>query len=939
MTEEKRAIKIKFPEFDNNVENQYQEEMDKLIDMNLSEATTTRTMKNITENLTKALKSKYGITDKEELKTKVNEILKAHGLAPENFDPLSFISKQVFGNLQSVNDVSIDDNANKTDTNMTGVCVESFLPYQKLAGYDYLYQTIKDLYGKDEAKKCTADMYDFSLFLNDSTKILIPYCYCIDASKIVTEGRNFGQVHSSPAHRISTYVSVLGDTIREMSFNVAGALAIGTFFMDIAHLAVYRERIPLDDLRNDKKARKSMANHFQQFIHTVNHYSRNAVESPFTNVSLFDRNKLEGLIADDNYGWYFPKKAAACEDNNIEDNKDAWKNFILDYIEELQEIYIDVFDEGDPLRGGLQFPFPVTTCNFGTTKDENGNNKLTYEDNKLLDYITKHADISRYNIYASEGSKVASCCLASTTKLLCRIDGYVKYVTAKQLFDIWDISKDEKNIEIMGDNGFVKVTNGFKIENKESILQKTTLANGLVISTTKDHPSIKIINNKLVQVKAEELSVGDFIPVSKKMSYESILGGSRELGRFVGLFGAEGQYDLRRDNKVAFSFHTEEKELHEFVESFSKNVFGATTNNKPSLKWPNATRIDVNSRSVYGLMRDFFIGSLCTDKRIRSKMFNMSEDFRLGFLEGFIEGDGHTCDNTRSDYGSIHIANKELGMDIIAVANSLNIKCSYRNGSNGNDCVINVLHNDKLKLKPLQDWRDGKGALSKSTVLNDFDDYYGIKIEKIELIKTKKNVCVYDFEVDKENHLFQIANGIITHNCRLLSDSDFLAYAGGVNSFGGSQVSLGSHRVVTINFARCAYEAESYDDFKKIVAERVARMGKILKAHKVLILKLEELGKQPWISNGWIDMTHMFSTFGCVGYVEADKILKFKFNHVDFDYMKDFLVFFNDECQKIANQENIIFNIEAIPAEGAAPKIAKVDKILFADEDGNYLYE
>ena len=584
MTEEKKAIKIKFPEFDNNVENQYQEEMEKIIDMNLSEATTTRTMKNITENLTKALKSKYGITDKEELKYKVNEILKAHGLAPENFDPLAFISKQVFGNLQSVNDVSIDDNANKTDTNMTGVCVESFLPYQKLAGYDYLYQTIKDLYGKEEAKKCTADMYDFSLFLNDSTKILLPYCYCIDASKIVTEGRNFGQVHSSPAHRISTYISVLGDTIREMSFNVAGALAIGTFFMDVAHLAIYRERIPLDDLRNDKKARKSMSNHFQQFIHTVNHYSRNAVESPFTNVSLFDRNKLEGLIAEDNYGWYFPKKAAACEDNGIEDNKDSWKNFILDYIEELQEIYIDVFDEGDPLRGGLQFPFPVTTCNFGTTKDENGKSKLTYEDNKLLDYITKHADISRYNIYASEGSKVASC-------------------------------------------------------------------------------------------------------------------------------------------------------------------------------------------------------------------------------------------------------------------------------------------------------------------------------------------------------------------CRLLSDSDFLAYAGGVNSFGGSQVSLGSHRVVTINFARCAYEAESYDDFKKIVAERVARMGKILKAHKVLILKLEELGKQPWISNGWIDTTHLFSTYGCVGYVEADKILKFKFNHVDFDYMKDFLVFFNDECRKSADKENIVFNIEAIPSEGSSPKLAKIDKLLFADEDGNYICE
>lgn len=581
MSETKKAIKIKFPEFDINDNNIYQEDMDKIIDVNLSEANTTRTLKNITETLAKSLKTKYGITDKEILKTKVNEILKLHGLGSDNFDPIAFISKQLFSN-NTINDISVDDNANKTDSNMTGICVESFLPYQKLAGYDYLYQSIKDLYGKTEAKKCSADMYDFSLALNDSTKILLPYCYCIDASKIVTEGRNFGQVHSSPAHRISTYISVLGDTIREISFNLAGAVAIGTLFMDIAHLAIYRERITLDDLKSDKKVRKMMANHFQQFIHTVNHYSRNAVESPFTNVSCFDRDKLSGLIDDDNYGWYFPKKAAIVEDNNLEDTKEAYKSFVLDYIEELQEIYIDIFDEGDPLRGGLQFPFPVTTINLGTTTID-GKRELTLKNNRLLNYISKK-DISRYNIYSSEGTKVASC-------------------------------------------------------------------------------------------------------------------------------------------------------------------------------------------------------------------------------------------------------------------------------------------------------------------------------------------------------------------CRLISDSDFLSYAGGVNSFGGSQVSLGSHRVVTIDFARCAYEANSYDDFKKIVSERVKRMGKILKAHKVLILKLESLGKQPWITNGWIDMTHMFSTFGCVGYVEAAEILKFKFNHSDFDYMKDFLVYFNDECQKVANEENIIFNIEAIPAEGMSPKLAKADKIIFADEEGYYNFE
>lgn len=585
MVNDKKPIKVTYPKFNINEENPYQEEMDKLIDKGLSQAGVTRTRKNIIECLTKSLKSKYGITDKETLKTKVEDILKLHGLSEENFDPLAVISNLTFGNLQTVNDVSVDANANKTSTNMEGICAEANLAFKKLVGYDYLYQTLKELYGKAEAKKCCASMYDMSLFLHDATNILKPYCYCIDASKLVIEGRDFGQVHSGPAHRVSTYVTTLGDTIREISFNIAGACAIGTFFLDIANLAIYKERITLDDLQNDRKVRKAMANHMQQFIYTVNHYSRNAVESPFTNISLFDREKLRGLISEDNYGWYFPKKAAVVEDNGLENSKDAFKEFVLDYIEELQEIYLDVFDAGDPLRNGLQFPFPVTTINLSTEVDASGKNKLMLQgnDNALLEYIV-HKDISKYNIYCSSGTKVASC-------------------------------------------------------------------------------------------------------------------------------------------------------------------------------------------------------------------------------------------------------------------------------------------------------------------------------------------------------------------CRLLSDSEMLGLGSGVNSFGGSQVSLGSHRVVTIDFSRCAYEAESYDDFKRIITDRVEEMTKILKAHRVLIHKLEKCGTQPWITNGWINMSHMFSTYGCAGYVEADEILKFKFNHADFDYMKDFLVYFNKECMRVGQREKMIWNLEAVPFEGGSPKAAKANKVLFADENGDYVID
>jgi anaerobic ribonucleoside-triphosphate reductase len=576
---DKRIITVNYPKFNFNTENPFKEELDRIVDAGFAEATTTRTIKNITETLTKGLRSKYNIPAKD-IKQKVHDILRLHGLAPENFDPISIISTLTFTD-KLINDISIDDNANKTEVNMEGICSESFLAYKKAAGYDYLYQTIKELYGKEEAKKCSADMYDFSIALNDSSNVLKPYCFCIDASKLVMVGRNFGQVHSAPAKYIRTYIATLGDTIREISFNIAGAVAVGSFFLDIAHLAIYKERISLDDLRTDKKIRKNVINSLQQFIYTVNHYSRNAVESPFVNVSLFDREKLKSLIDDSNYGWYFPKKASVLEDNNIEDNKQKYLDFVLDYIEELQEMYLSVFDKGDPLRNGLQFPFPVSTINIGITINNNGIREITDKNNKLLNYITKNCDISRYNIYCSEGTRVASC-------------------------------------------------------------------------------------------------------------------------------------------------------------------------------------------------------------------------------------------------------------------------------------------------------------------------------------------------------------------CRLLSDADMMGMASGVNSFGGSQISLGSHRVATINIARIAYEAKSYDDFRSILSDRVEEAGKILKAHKILIMNLEKLGKQPWITNGWINMSHMFSTFGCLGYVEAANILKEKFNNVEFDYMKDFLIYFNNECKRVAIEEKIIFNIEAIPGEGMAPKLAKSDIILFADNEGNF---
>lgn len=574
----KKPIKVNYKIETEEDEKLYQKELEKLTDASFADAGTTRTIKNIREVLTKTLKQKYKIKDKEKLSAVANSLLKIHGISEENFDFVNSFSKFM---TEKLNDVSIDDNSNKNEKSIKGLLKDCELCIDKVIGYDTLYRIMKELYGLEEAKRLSGEMYDYSLGLADSSNILIPYCWALDASKLVTVGRDFGVLPSKPAKRVGSYIAALCETIHQLSSHLAGAIAVGTLFLDVAHILIYKERIPLSELIEDKHTRKKIENEFQQFVHSVNHLSRNGIESPFTNISIFDKEKLAGLIDDENYGWYFPKNTKVLVDNELggESYKlsdEDYKKFVIDYIFELQKIFVDFFDKGDVLNNGLQYRFPVVTINLAKHQEADGTCSLS-EHNELLNYITKK-DIARYNIFTSVGTKVASC-------------------------------------------------------------------------------------------------------------------------------------------------------------------------------------------------------------------------------------------------------------------------------------------------------------------------------------------------------------------CRLLSDKDMLDLAGSVNSFGGSSISLGSHRVVTVNLARIAYECKDYEDYLKRLQERTESAAKVLKAHRILLLKLKDLGLHPFMKNGWININRMFSTFGMLGVVEAEQILNKRFGG-NLDYIGDILTNYNGYCKEMGSKYNFIWNIEEIPGESFAVRLANADRLIYDNPYG-----
>ena len=201
----KKILNVKSPTIvDSYYEDEdFKKELDKVSDDILINAETTRTIKNIKKTLASALKKKYGFSNGE-LKELTSKILKIHGLDATNFDTLANFAKILDSR---VNDVSIDDNSNKNEKTIAGVNNEITASNRKLIGYHMLYGVMKDLYGQAEAKVLSGDLYDFSLGLSDSTNILIPYCWALDASKLVLEGRKFGQLPSAPVHRVDSYIS------------------------------------------------------------------------------------------------------------------------------------------------------------------------------------------------------------------------------------------------------------------------------------------------------------------------------------------------------------------------------------------------------------------------------------------------------------------------------------------------------------------------------------------------------------------------------------------------------------------------------------------------------------------------------------------------------------------------------------------------------------
>lgn len=315
------------------------------------------------------------------------ELLTFCGVAPHQID-VGAMSHKYF--TDKVQDMSVDANANANGVkSVNSYQAEIMKGILKLEGFYLLWRYIVKRYGEKRANELLVKIWEGRLYFHDASgaNIQIPYCFAYSTTPLMVEGRPYGQLHSLPPKRSDSFIAQVTECTMDMSQDFAGAVAPADLLVNYSY---YAKKENLND--------KDILNDLQKFVHVMNNGFRVGGQSPFVNISLFDKSNLNKVFGELIYA-----------DGSSPD---------FDYIMKVQKLFGEWFAKGDPATG-LPYRFPVVTMNI--YKDENGD----IVDTDFLEWVSKtNINTGCFNIYVNDGYKVATCCRLVNDRSKAKVDSF-----------------------------------------------------------------------------------------------------------------------------------------------------------------------------------------------------------------------------------------------------------------------------------------------------------------------------------------------------------------------------------------------------------------------------------------------------------------------------------------------------------------------------------
>jgi ribonucleoside-triphosphate reductase len=180
-----------------------------------------------------------------------------------------------------------------------------------------------------------------------------------------------------------------------------------------------------------------------------------------------------------------------------------------------------------------------------------------------------------------------------------------------------------------------------------------------------------------------------------------------------------------------------------------------------------------------------------------------------------------------------------------------------------------------------------------------------------------------------------------------LSLDDAPQLKGMMNSIGGSDLNIGSFKVVTINLPRIALESNGdRKRFIDILKHRVELVQKTLVAVREIIKDRIKQNLLPLYKHNLMLLDRQYGTIGITGVWEAATLMGLTVEDVDgLKYTPEGEAFVDevlDTIRELAERNSRVygftFNIEQVPAEKAAVTLANKDRLLYGEKQPFVMY-
>lgn len=247
-----------------------------------------------------------------------------------------------FIDSDTVADVSVDGNANVGNKDMRTLMNEMPKSHRKLLAYNKIYYELNKQYGFQVANEWLKSEWTKALYMHDAdTCTYIPYCFAYDLKDLAENGLFFlDNFNAEPPKHLSTFVDFIKEFISFCSNRSSGAVGLP----NIIPYMYYFWKKDCENGYTTKSPDYYARQQIQRFIYALNQpYVRDATQSAFTNVSVFDAPYLEALFG----GSVFPDGT-----------------FMIDHIndiKEFQKLFMEVVSD---IRSHNMFTFPILTISL-----------------------------------------------------------------------------------------------------------------------------------------------------------------------------------------------------------------------------------------------------------------------------------------------------------------------------------------------------------------------------------------------------------------------------------------------------------------------------------------------------------------------------------------------------------------------------------------------